>query len=384
MTMTQRSILAALLSLSASFTAAAEKPAPSFRVYLGTYTQNAESKGIYTSVLDTSSGKLAEPVLAATVENPSFLVLHPNGKSLYAASEVKQGEKMTGLVYAFAIDTATGALRALNHQSSEGGGPCHITVSSTGKHLLVANYSAGNIASLPIAEDGSLGAAVSVIQHEGSSVNKDRQKGPHAHAINLDPAGRFAFANDLGIDKVLAYAFDDKGTLKAQESAHVSVPPGSGPRHFTFHPSGRYAYVNNELFSNVTAFRYDADKGKLEELHTLSTLPADFTGTSSTAEVQCSADGRFVYVSNRGHDSIAIFSVDEKTGKLTAAGHVSTQGKTPRNFRIDPSGRYLVAANQGTGNVVVFAIDPKTGGLTPTGSSINVARPVCVKFAAMP
>jgi 6-phosphogluconolactonase len=383
MAMTQRSLAALFLSLSASFTSAAEKPAPSFRVYLGTYT-NTESKGIYTSVLDTSSGKLAEPTLAATVEDPSFLVLHPSGRFLYAASEVEQGGKKAGLVYAFAIDPTTGALRVLNHQSSEGGAPCHLTVSSTGRNLLVANYSGGNIASLPIAEDGSLGAALSVIQHEGSSVNKDRQTRPHAHAINLDPSDRFAFAADLGIDKVLAYAFDDKGMLKAQESAHVSVPPGSGPRHFTFHPSGRYAYLNNELFSNVTAFRYDAATGKLEELQTSSTLPADFAGTSSTAEVQCSADGRFVYVSNRGHDSIAIFSVDEKTGKLTAGGHVSTGGKTPRNFRIDPSGRYLVAANQGSGNVVVFAIDPKTGGLTPTGSSINVARPVCVKFASMP
>lgn len=375
-------MLALFLSLSASLAAAAPKAAEPIRVYLGTYT-DAGSQGIYTTVLDASTGRLGEPELAATVENPSFLVIHPNRKYLYAASEVEQGEKASGRVHAFAIDPKTGALRALDHQSSEGGSPCHLTVSSTGGHLLVANYG-GTIASLPISEDGTLGPAASVVRHEGSSVNKDRQLAPHAHAINLDAADRFAFAADLGVDKVLAYAFDDKGTLKAQEAAHVSVPPGSGPRHFTFHPSGRYAYLNNELFSNVTAFTYDPGKGVLKEIQTLSTLPAGFTGISSTAEVQCSPDGRHVYVSNRGHDSIAIFAVDEATGKLTAAGHAPTEGKKPRNFRIDPSGRYLVAANQDTGNVVVFAVDPKTGGLSPTGSSIAVPRPVCVKFWTAP
>jgi 6-phosphogluconolactonase len=357
--------------------------AAAVRIYIGTYT-GPDSKGIYTSVLDPDKGTLSEPALAATVANPSFLVLHPNGKVLYAASEVEEGETKSGSVHAFAIDAATGALRALGRQSSEGGSPCHLTVSSAGTHVLVANYG-GTVASLPITDDGGLAPAVSVIRHEGSSVNPERQKGPHAHSINLDPAGRFAFAADLGLDKILAYAFDDKGKLSAVTSAHVSVPPGSGPRHFTFHPSGRYAYLNNEMFSNVTAFRYDAEKGRLEELQTLSTLPADFTGkNNSTAEVQCSPDGRFVYVSNRGHDSIAIFSVDEKTGKLTAAGHVSTGGRKPRNFRIDPSGRWLIAANQDSGDVVVFAIDGTTGGLKPSGSRIAVGHPVCVKLAPAP
>jgi 6-phosphogluconolactonase len=376
-------ILLATASVSSAATEPAVKPtAPPVRVYLGTYTDGG-SKGIYSSLLDPATGRLSDPVLAATVENPSFLVLHPNGRFLYAVGEMAEGDKKAGRVYAFAVDAKTGALQLLNQQSSEGGWPCHLTLSATGKHLLVANYG-GSIASLPIAADGRVGPAISAIRHEGSSVNKERQEGPHAHSINLDAADRFAFAADLGLDKVLVYAFDETGTLKPHKPAHVSLAPGAGPRHFAFHPDGRHAYVNNELLSTVTAFRYDAGKGVLEEIQTVSTLPADFKGTSSTAEVQVAPDGRHVYVSNRGHDSIAIFSVDETTGKLTPSGHTSTGGKKPRNFRIDPSGRHLVVANQDSGNVVVLAIDPKTGGLTPSGPPIALSKPVCVKFAPMP
>jgi 6-phosphogluconolactonase len=351
-------------------------------VYLGTYTGGG-SEGIYRSELDLASGKLSEPALAAKIDNPSFLAIHPSKRYLYAVGEVGNfGGKKAGAVSAFAIEASSGNLTLLNQQSSEGSGPCHISIDRTGKAALVANYGGGSVASLPIGEDGKLGAAASAIQHEGSSVNKSRQAGPHAHSINLDAGNRFAFACDLGLDKVLVYKFDPAtAKIVPNDPPHAATPPGGGPRHFAFHPGGKYAYVNNEITSSVTAFSYDAEKGVLKEIHTLSTLPAEAKG-NSTAEIQCSPDGKWVFVSNRGHDSIAIFGVDPATGRLTAAGHASTQGKTPRNFGVDPTGTYVVAANQGSGNVVAFRIDPKTGQLAPTGSSIQVPRAVCVRFLA--
>jgi 6-phosphogluconolactonase len=247
----------------------------------------------------------------------------------------------------------------------------------------VANYGSGSIASLPLKEDGSLEKAASAIQHEGSGVDPSRQAGPHAHSINLSPDNRFALAADLGLDKVLIYKLDGaKGTLTANDPPFVKTPAGGGPRHFAFHPSGRFAYVCNEMKSSVTAFTYDPAKGALAEIQTITTLPEETKG-NSTAEIQVHPSGKFVYCSNRGHDSLAIFTVDEKTGKLTAAGHQKTLGRTPRNFGIDPTGAYIVACNQNTDNVVVFKVDATSGKLTAVGEPISIGSPVCVKFLAV-
>jgi 6-phosphogluconolactonase len=346
------------------------------RVYIGTYS-GKESRGIYICELDLADGSLSEPRLAGEAKNPSFLALSPGGKNLYAVSEVGG----SGAVLAFAVDAKTGTLSELNHQPAGGAGPCHVVVDREGRNVLVANYGGGSVSAIPIGEDGRLGKPSSVIQHKGSSVNKSRQSEPHAHSINLDAANRYAFAADLGLDKVLIYRFDAKtGKLEANDPPAASVAGGSGPRHFAFHPSGKFAYVINEMGNTVTAFAYDAEKGKLDAIQSIKTLPSDFTAASYTAEVQVHPSGKFVYGSNRGHDSLAIFRVNEKTGELTAAGHQSTGGKTPRNFGIDPTGSYILAANQGSNNVVVFRVNKETGALTATGKSVKVGAPVCVKF----
>jgi 6-phosphogluconolactonase len=351
--------------------------------YFGTYTNNGNSKGIYCYRFDLASGKLTSVGVTEGIKNPSFVAIHPTGKYLYAVSEVADADgKPGGAVSAFALNRKTGQLTPLNHQSSEGAGPCHVNVDKTGRCALVANFGSGSVASLPIKQDGSLEKAASAIQHEGSSVHPTRQKSPHAHSFNLSPDNRFAFAADLGIDKIMIYKLDPaKATLTPNDPAFGKVPAGSGPRHFSFHPSGRFAYVCDEITSAVTAFAYDANKGALTEIQTISTLPAE-DEKNSTAEIQVHPSGKFVYCSNRGHDSLAIFTIDEKTGKLTAAGHQKTLGRTPRNFGIDPTGAYIVACNQGTDNVAVFKVDPTSGKLTQVGEPISIPTPVCVKFIA--
>jgi 6-phosphogluconolactonase len=374
------SALLALSLMNVSFGQGTAAPS-SLRVYFGTYS-GAMSKGIYHSTLDLTSGQLSAPELSADVKNPSFVAIHPTGKFLYAVSEISdfQGKPLGG-VSAFSIDAASGKLTLLNQQSSTGAGPCHLVVDAAGKNVLVANYGGGSVASLPIDATGMLAEASASIQHTGSSVNKSRQEKPHAHSINLDRANKFAFAADLGLDKVLIYKFDAaRGSLVANDPPAGVVSPGSGPRHFAFHPSNRFAFVNNEMTSSITSFQYDAAKGSLTEIHTLSTLPHDVAG-NSTAETVVHPSGKFVYVSNRGHDSIAIFTLDEASGKLTAAGHCPTGGKTPRNFNVDPTGQYLLAANQSTNDVFTFRIDAKSGQLTPVGTKIEVGSPVCIRFA---
>ena len=357
-----------------------------FTVYIGTYT-GAKSKGIYVSRLDAATGKLSVPELAAESVNPSFLAIHPNRRVLYAVGEVGNfGGKKSGALSAFSINPQTGKLTLLNQQPSGGDGPCFVTVDSTGKNVLVANYGGGSVAALPINGEGALGESTAFIQHQGSSVDSQRQKEPHAHSINLDAANHFAFAADLGLDKILVYRFDSaKGTLVANDPPSASVKPGSGPRHFAFHPKGRYAYVINEIKCTVTGFSYDAQRGELKEIQTISTLPPQETlkPSYSTAEVQVHPSGKFLYGSNRGHHSIVAFTIDEKTGKLTYVENEPTQGKTPRNFAIDPTGAYLLAENQDSNTIVVLHIDPKTGELTPTGNSIEVPSPVCAKFISI-
>jgi 6-phosphogluconolactonase len=348
-------------------------------VYTGSYTE-AKDEGIQVFILDLSSGALTKVGGASGVKNPSFLAIHPSKRFLYAVGETSEfSGKRVGAVAAFALDDK-GVPTLLNAQSSGGQGPCHISVDEAGKNALVANYGSGHVAVVPIDEDGKLGAPSCAIHHEGTSVDKKRQEGPHAHSINLDPANKFAFAADLGLDKILVYKFDRaKGTIAPNDPPSTAVPPGSGPRHFAFHPSGKYAYACGEMTSTVIAFAYDADKGVLREQQVLSTLPQEMKG-NSTAETQVSPDGRHVYVSNRGHNSVAVFDVDEATGKLKAAGHCPTGGKTPRNFGIDPSGKWLIAANQDSGNLVVFKIDAKSGMPSPAGHEVQVSKAVCVKF----
>jgi 6-phosphogluconolactonase len=288
-------------------------------------------------------------------------------------------------VSAYAIDTTSGRLLLLNQQSSGGAGPCHVTVDRAGKNILVANYGSGSVAVLPVNHDGSLGEASAVVQHSGSSVNPQRQAGPHAHSINLDSDNNYAVAADLGLDQLLVYRFDStRGTLVPNEPPSIRLPAGGGPRHLAFHPSGRFAYANNEMTSTVSALAYDAQRGTFDELNTISTLPAEGFEGNSTAEVRAHPSGKFVYVSNRGHNSIAMFEVDPRTGKLTPLGHESTRGKIPRNFNLDPSGRFLLVANQDSNNVVVFRVDPDKGTLMPTGSEITVPHPVCVRFLTLP
>ncbi|NOT27989.1 MAG: lactonase family protein [Acidobacteria bacterium] len=353
-------------------------------VYIGTYTNNERSKGIYVSRLTLATGRLTDPELAAESTNPSFLAVHPDGRHLYAANEVSSYEgRQTGAVSAFAIDRDSGLLTPLNQQSSGGAGPAHLIVDRTGRVVLVANYGGGSVAALPIRSDGHLAVPASVNSHTGSSIHPTRQAKPHAHSINVDESNRFAYAADLGIDKMIIYKLDPAAaTLTPHTPASVAVAPGSGPRHFAFHPTRPYAYLLNEMLLTITAFNHDATSGALSEVLTLSTLPpgVDAQSEFSGAEVQVHPSGRFLYASNRGHDSITVFAIDQSTGRLTFVGSEPTQGSFPRGFGIDPTGRLLLAGNQRSHTVVAFRIDQATGQLTPTGQSLSIGTPVCVKF----
>ena len=349
-------------------------------VYVGTYT-TGRSEGIYVCRLDLSSGELRRIDVARGVVNPSFLAVDPKGRFLYAVNEVNEFKgKASGAVSAFSIHERTGALKFINQQPSAGGGPCHLTIDGTGKFVLVANYDGGSVAVLPI-RDGALGPPVDVVQHRGSSINPDRQTQPHAHCVLPDQNNRRVFVSDLGLDKIMIYAFDSRtGKLTPNQQPWAQTKPGAGPRHFAFHSNGRWAYNINELDSTMSVFTYDGARGTLKELQTVVTLPAGFSGKNSCAEVQVAPSGRFLYGSNRGHDSIVAFSIDQTTGKLSLVEHTSTQGKTPRNFAIDPGGRFFLVANQSSDNVVSFAIDPASGRLSPTGHVVEIPTPVCVSF----
>ena len=379
-------IAAVLVGLSAVSSSTRELPQATSAgqlVYFGTYT-NEKSKGIYVSRFNPQSGELTPPQLAGEARNPSYIAVHPKGTHVYAVSEVGETNgKPGGAVLAFRIQPSNGALTLMNQQSSVGGGPAHIVADNAGQNVLVANYGGGSVAVLPIDKDGSLKPSSAFVQHTGSGANPARQKGPHAHSINLDPANRFAYVPDLGIDKVMIYRFDSgKGSLEPNDPPFAAVDPGAGPRHFAFHPQGRFAYVINEMSCRITAFTADPSKGGLTAIQTISTLPGDGDVKQgySTADVQVHPSGRFLYGSNRGHDSLAVFAIDQKTGRLTLVQHEATGGSTPRAFGLDPSGRFLLAANQRSDSVVVFRIDQSTGRLTPTGHTISVGAPVTVKF----
>jgi 6-phosphogluconolactonase len=381
----RRIALMMLLGMASAGAASAQvgeaSAAARMRVYVGTYT-GPRSKGIYLLEFDPTSGALTPKGVAAELPSPSFLAIHPTRKFLYAVNEVDSfGGKSTGSVSSFAIDSKTGMLTPLNRQGSGGAGPCYVLVDPTGKNALVANYGGGSVEVLPIGADGRLGEPSSVVQHRGSSVDKGRQEAPHAHAIDLDASGKLAVAADLGLDKLMLYRFDpERGTLTPNDPPFAPVAPGSGPRHFAFHPDGKHAYAINEMASTVTAFDFDASRGAFTQSQTISTRGPGNKPGNSTAEILVHPSGRFVYGSNRGDDNIAIFSVDPASGKLTLVGNQPTGGRTPRNFGIDPAGRFLIAANQDSGNVVVFRIDQQTGRLGQVGEPVAVPSPVCVKF----
>ncbi|MDX1934085.1 MAG: lactonase family protein [Capsulimonadales bacterium] len=344
--------------------------------YVGTYT--GKSKGIYLCQL-SATGAITIVDTTGGVSNPSFLALHPSKRFLYAACETYAAGG--GTIAAFAIEGASGKLSPLNTQSAKGQGPCHVAVDHHGRYVAAANYGDGTVVCLPIQPDGRLGPATGFQAHKGSSVNKSRQNEPHAHSINFDPDDHFAVACDLGTDRAYIYRFDaGKGTLTPNDPPSVELTPGAGPRHFAFHPNKRFAYAINELNNTVTAFLWDGSKGRLETIESVTTLPDGFSGESYTAEVQVHPSGQFLLGSNRGHDSLAVFAIDGRTGKLKLLGVTPTGGKNPRHFGISPKGDFVLAAHQNTDNITVLRFDARTGKLTPTGQSVEIPAAVCVRF----
>lgn len=382
-------LIAAAASLT-SANAAPQKRTPNkpYLVYVGTYTNKSASKGIYVYSFDPGTGKLSPLGIAAESEDPSFLAVHPSGKYLYAVNEIDHfGAQKSGAASAFAVDAKSGKLTLLNQAATRGAGPCHISLDKSGKFVLVANYDGGSIASFRVHDDGTLGEAAGFVQHQGSSVNKERQQGPHAHWIGTSPDNRFVLAADLGLDEVLTYRFNAaKGTMSPDDPPYAKVDAGAGPRHLAFHPNGKFAYVLNEMEDGVTVFAYKSSNGSLSALQTvsaLSTLRNDYKGPKEAAEIAVHPNGKFLYASNRGGlDTISAFSIDPAKGTLHLKDEYPTMGKTPRNFAIDPTGKFLLAANQESNNIVVFRIDAVTGALSPTGDTVEVPAPVCIIFAS--
>jgi 6-phosphogluconolactonase len=359
-------------------------PKNKYLLYVGTYT-GKDSKGIYAYSFDAASSALTPLGLAAETVNPSFLAIDLSRRFLYAVNELGnyQGAS-SGAVTAFAINHQTGKLSLLNQVPTRGADPCYIAFDKTGNFALVANYTGGSVAVFPVQPDGHIGESSAFVQHTGSSVNKDRQEGPHAHWIETTPDNRFALVADLGLDKLLVYRFNSKsGTLTPDNPPYASLDPGVGPRHIAFHPNGKLVYVINELQSSVTAFSYDGGTGTLEKLNTVSTLPKGFSARNDAAEIKVHPSGKFLFASNRGNDTIAAFSIDAHSGNLTLIDFFPTEGKTPRHFEIDPTGKLLLVANQDSNNIVVFRIDAGTGRLTPTSQTLNVPAPVSLKFMSI-
>lgn len=362
-------------------------------VYVGTYTEaseNGKAEGIYVYRMDPSSGALAHVRTVAAGPNPSFLAIAPSRRFLYACNETGTSDgQPSGGVSTFALDTNAGNLTSLNTQPTHGTYPAHLTVDPSGAYVLAANYGSGDLAVYPVGPGGDLGTMSDFVRNTGSGPNA-RQAGPHAHMIAFDLSGRYALLVDLGIDRTLVYRLDTAtGKLHAHDIAAEGggteqscgrSAPGAGPRHIAFHPTNRYAYVINELGSTIDAFAWDATRGTLDHLQTMSTLPADFSGASSCAEIVIHPSGRFLYGSNRGHDSIALFAIDAASGRLTARSHTPTQGKDPRSFALDPTGAFLFAANQNSDSVVTFRVDQTTGALTATGDIAAIPTPVCLLF----
>ncbi len=375
-------LLLASISSPIMLVAAPRNPqlASSYFVYVGTYT-GPKSKGIFAYRYDPKTGHYTSMGVVAEVKNPSWVITDPHHRFLYAVTEAGNDGKVHGSISSYAIDPKTGALKFLNKVDSGGGGACHLVVDQTGKILFVANYGSGSVASFALNADGSIGNQTGFDQHSGSSVNPERQQGPHAHAVVLSPDNRFLIVPDLGTDQVKIYRVDTaKSSFTPNDPAFVSVKAGLGPRHFTFGPSGKFAYLLCEMGSSVVTFSYDAAKGSLTPLQTISNLPPGFTGEDNSAEIEVDRSGRFLYASNRGHDSITVYAIDPAKGTLTKVQVQPTNGNIPRNFAIDPTGKFLLAANQKSDSIVILAIDPKNGQLKPTGQTLDVPAPVSILF----
>ncbi|MEZ6054210.1 MAG: lactonase family protein [Planctomycetaceae bacterium] len=339
---------------------------------------SGEGGAIHAYRLDPQSGRLTLSEKTGDVEHPFFLALSPDRRFLYSIHADQFGGKASEQVAAYRIVNASGSLELLNRQSTHGTASCYLDVDATGKTVVVANYSTGSVASLPVNDDGSLGEAVSFIQHSGSSVNPQRQTGPNAHCIVVSPDNRFVFAADLGIDKILGYQLDASNSqLTPHRQAFVRMPPGAGPRHLTFHPNGQHVYVINELANSVTHFDYDSEEGFLFERAILSTLPEDFTGESYCADVKITPNGRYLYGTNRGHDSIACYRIAED-GQLTLLDITPSGGKGPQNLAITSDGSLLLCANMPGNNVQLFSIDPDTGSLASAGEPLSITSPSCI------
>jgi 6-phosphogluconolactonase len=350
-------------------------------VYIGTYTRQT-SKGIYGFRFEPSSGKMTPLGLMAATPSPSFLAVHPNQRFVYATNEREYEEKMGNKVSAFAIDPKTGQLTLLNRVASQGDGPVHDTVDKAGKNVIVADYRGGSLAVLPIHADGSLGEASASDAHRPETGgNPDRQK-PIVHGVAVSPDNRFVAAAENGMDEVRMYHFDaDKGTIVPTDPPFLKVAADLAPRHPAFHPNGKTLYILNEHASSVTVLAYSAADGGIRELQTISTLPKDFSGRNSTGQLQVDKTGKFLYASNRGHDSIAVFAIDPAKGTLSPIEYVPIGGKTPRDFSLDPTGSYLFVGNQASNTISLFHVDPKSGRLTSAGPPLDVPEPACIAFA---
>jgi 6-phosphogluconolactonase len=361
-------------------------------VYVGTYTEKihfgtgqifeGKGEGIHIYKMDPTTGALKPHYTAKEIKNPSYLAIHPNRRFLYAVNELKEHNgEATGTLSAFTLDPGNGQLRFINKVVTHGTDPCHVTVDKTGRYALVANFASGSVAVLPIRPDGGLKAASDVLQHEGSSLDPVRQSGPHAHSVILDASNRFAYIPDLGLDRLMIYRFDaGRGKLRAHGQPWLETKPGAGPRHFVFHPGNCYAYLINELDSTILSLGYNRERGTVHEIQTAAALPDSFTGRNTCADIRVDPSGRFLYGSNRGHDSIVIYRIDDSNGKLALIAHESTRGRTPRNFIIDPTGTFLFAANQDSDSIVQFGIDQQSGRLTHSGQVTTAPTPVCLKI----
>ena len=363
-----------LLCLMSVSTHAADQPL----VFVSSFA-GGEDGAIQAFHLDPETGVLEATTRTGDIGNPFFMALSSDQKFLYAVHAEKFGGDENEEVAAYAIEAGEGKLRLLNRQPSHGTATCYLDVDDSGKTLVLANYSSGNVASLPIAGDGSLEKAASIVQHEGSSANPKRQKGPNAHSIVVSPDNRFVYAADLGIDKILCYRLDaEAGKISGNaEHPHVDLAPGSGPRHLTFHPDGKHLYAINELLNTITVYSYSADTGALAELQTISTLPDGFDGVTHTADLKITPDGNYLFGTNRGHDSIAAYRIGGDR-KLTLIDIVPSLGKGPQNLAIAADGKWLLCANLPASNVVVFAIDSETGNLKAAGDPIEITKPACI------
>jgi 6-phosphogluconolactonase len=350
-------------------------------VFFGTHSVGPQ-KGISVAHFNSETGVLTKPELVECAPAPAYFIIHPNGKYLYVCNSNDFARGYTGqTISSYYIDPKNGNITLLNQQSSGGADPSYICMDTSEKFVLVANYKGGSVAVIAIKRNGSLGRITSNIKHAGRSVDSLRQTQPYAHSINLDPANRFALVADLGLDKLFVYRFNSKkGTLEPNEPPFVKVPPGSGPRHLAFHPNGKFVYLINEMASSIITYAWDCAAGKLTELQISTTLPPDYKGINACAEIEVYPNGRFLYASNRGHESLAVFSIDDMTGKISLLENIPTQGKSPRNFSFDPTGKWLIVTNHGSDNAMVFKVDDSSGHLTPSGEPVPIVYPFCIRF----